>query len=148
MKRINQIFNSTEAIAAVIEKTKETKGRYKLSTVKAFEASLLGCYKYSKAWHRRHNGETEAYYSFESYKKYFYAFITGNLSELPKAIRFYLSEFYRSSNFAKIPDIVVIEELKNHGKKIEDEKRKTNQLKQETAELRKMLLFQDLKLFP
>lgn len=142
----NQIFSSNEALAAVIEDSKRYKERYKKSITAAFEDSLLSCYKYSESWYRYHNGETKSYYDFDEYKEIFYKFIAGNLSFLPELIRSYVIFYYRDSQYSKEPDLNVVEELKNHAKKLLDERKALERLEQEAAELIQMLRHQDTTL--
>lgn len=142
----NQIFSSNEALAAIIEDSKRYKERYKKSITAAFEDSLLSCYNYSESWYRYHNGETKSYYDFDEYKEIFCQFIAGNLSFLPKLIRIYATSYYRGFQYSKEPDLNVVEELKNHAKKLLDERKALERLEQETAELIQMLRRQDTTL--
>lgn len=145
-KNKNQIFSSEETLAAVIEHSKRYKERYKMSITTAFEDSLLSCYKYSESWYRHHNGETMRYYDFDEYKEIFYRFIVGNLLFLPKLIRIYATSYYRDSQYSKEPDLNVVKELKNHAKKLLDERKALERLEQEETELIQMLGHQSITL--
>lgn len=142
----NQIFSSKETLAAVIERAKICKERYKRSITYAFEDSLLGCYKYSESWYRYNNGDTKHYYTFEEYKERFYSFITGNLPFLPKLIRMYATFFYKDSHYSKEIDLIVAEELRDYAEKLLDEKQAIERLERESAELRQILGLQNTTL--
>jgi len=142
----NQIFSSKETLAAVIERAKITQERYKKSIAYSFEDSLLGCYKYSESWYRYNNGDTKRYYTFEEYKERFYSFIIGNLPFLPRVIRVYATFYYEDSHYSKEIDSIVVEELKKYSEKQLDEKRLLKRLESESAELRRMLGFQNTAL--
>lgn len=142
----NQIFSSKETLAAVIECSKRYKERYKKPIITAFEDSLLSCYRYYESWYSHDNRATKNYYDFDKYKEIFCQFIAGNLSFLPKSIRIYATSYYRGSQYSKEPDLNVVEELKNHAKKLMDERKALERLEQETAELIQMLRHQDTTL--
>lgn len=143
---IQEVYSSTEALAAVIEATKSYQRKYNRTLMKAFEDTLHTNYDFAKIRYEE-QWTGEKYYTWEKYKTIFYNYTTGNYPTLPEAIKKYLRIYYRSSNFRKSPDPDILKSIKEQLEILAayelDKKRELDQIEQETKEIRRILMHQD-----